>query len=400
MSKSASPTPFHPWSALSRMSLSVIALVMLASCGQAPVAAGAQAGMQPVVGVQTVQSQAVVLASSKPARISPAEVAQVRPQVSGLILKRLFEEGHQVQAGDSLYQIDPAPFQAALAQAQASLARAEAELANQQAKLKRYQALRQSGAVSQQEYDQTVASQLQAKADVKTAQAQLQTATLNLQYSQVRAPITGKISRSLVTVGALVNANQTDALATITQLDPIYADFQLSSRELASLKLRQQSGALQQTASAKQVQLIDELGQRWPTAGELLFTEVQVDPSTGTVVLRAKFANPEGKLLPGAFVQVQFTEGQQADAILVPQHAVSRNSKGEPVVYVVNAEQKVEQRTLTVNRSVDHQWLVESGLQAGDQLIIDGVQRIRPGMAVHAEPIAAHTTSASVTGAQ
>lgn len=380
----------------SRRWLTLIAAAVVAACGgnaAEPAAAGAPAAAQ--VGVAPLATQAITITSSKPARLTASAVAQVRPQVSGIIEQRLFTEGSWVKAGQALYQIDPAPFAAKLAQADAALARANANLANQTAKLQRYSQLRQSKAVSQQEFDEVNAALLSAKADVKTAQAQQKTAALDLQYSQVKAPISGFISKSNVTVGALVSANQADALASITQLDPIYADFSLSSRELAELKARQQRGELQNTSNNQQVSFTDETGQAHGN-GQLLFNEVQVDSNTGSVTLRAQFANPQGSLLPGAFGQVEFVEGANPQALLVPQFAISRNPKGEATALVVTKENQVAQRVLQIDRAVQGQWLVQGGFVDGDQLIVEGLQKVRPGMPAQAVP-ASSSGAAAVT---
>lgn len=376
-----------------RIWLTVVAAAVLAACGgNAAEPAAASAPAQ--VGVMPLTTQAITISAEKPARLSASAVAQVRPQVSGIIQQRLFTEGALVQRGQPLYQIDPAPFSVKLAQADAALARAQANLANQTAKLKRYQQLRQSKAVSQQEFDEVNAALLSAKADVKTAQAQQQSATLDMQYSQVKAPITGYISKSTITVGALVSANQAEPLASITQLDPIYADFNLSSRELAQLSARQQRGELQGKSDAQPVQFTDETGQPY-AQGQLLFHEVQVDSNTGSVTLRAQFANPQGQLLPGAFGQIEFVEGHNPSALLVPQFAISRNTKGEPTALVVSKENVVAQRVLQIDRAVQGQWLVQSGFVDGDQLIIEGLQKVRPGMPAQAVPAGAAPVAAA-----
>lgn len=386
----------------SRWLLSLSAAAVFTACGQGTAQQTPQAQGAMPVGVVALQLKPVTVTSQKPAKLSAAEVAQVRPQVSGIIERRLFTEGALVKAGEPLYQIVAAPFVAKVAQAEAALARAQADLAKQTSKQQRYLTLKQHKAVSQQEFDDANAALLQAKADVKTAQAQLTTAQLDLQYSQVKAPISGVIGKSNVTAGALVSSNQADALATITQLDPIYADFSLSSRELAELKARQRSGELQQTAAQHSVSFTDETG-HINGNGTLLFNEVQVDASTGSVLLRAKFSNADGQLLPGAFGQVEFVEGSSSSALLVPQFAVSRNAKGEPTAMVVSKDSTVAQRILKVSRAVQGQWWVQAGFVDGDVLIVEGLQKVRPGMPVQAVPAAsansAATTAASSNGA-
>lgn len=382
----------------SRRFLSLCAAAVLVGCGQGTAQHAPQAAAAMPVGVQALQPTAVTITSQKPAKLVAAEVAQVRPQVSGIIERRLFTEGAMVKAGEPLYRIDPAPFAANLAQAEAALARANADLAKQTSRQQRYLTLKQQKAVSQQEFDDVNAALLQAKADVQTAQAQLTKAQLDLQYSQVKAPISGIIGKSNVTAGALVSSNQAEALATITQLQPIYADFSLSSRELAELKARLRNGELQQADAEQRVSFTDETGQRF-SDGRLLFNEVQVDATTGSVTLRASFANSDGLLLPGAFGRIEFVEGSSANALLVPQFAVSRNAKGEPTALVVANDQTVAQRVLQVSRAVQGQWWVQQGFVDGDQLIVEGLQKVRPGMPVKAVPAAQGNASATSQGA-
>lgn len=382
----------------SRRFLSLCAAAVLVGCGQGTAQQAPQAAAAMPVGVQALQPTAVTITSQKPAKLVAAEVAQVRPQVSGIIERRLFTEGAMVKAGEPLYRIDPAPFAANLAQAEAALARANADLAKQTSRQQRYLTLKQQKAVSQQEFDDVNAALLQAKADVQTAQAQLTKAQLDLQYSQVKAPISGIIGKSNVTAGALVSSNQAEALATITQLQPIYADFSLSSRELAELKARLRNGELQQADAEQRVSFTDETGQRF-SDGRLLFNEVQVDATTGSVTLRASFANSDGLLLPGAFGRIEFVEGSSANALLVPQFAVSRNAKGEPTALVVANDQTVAQRVLQVSRAVQGQWWVQQGFVDGDQLIVEGLQKVRPGMPVKAVPAAQGNANATSQGA-
>ena len=382
----------------SRRFLSLCAAAVLVGCGQGTAQHAPQAAAAMPVGVQALQPTAVTITSQKPAKLVAAEVAQVRPQVSGIIERRLFTEGAMVKAGEPLYRIDPAPFAANLAQAEAALARANADLAKQTSRQQRYLTLNQQKAVSQQEFDDVNAALLQAKADVQTAQAQLTKAQLDLQYSQVKAPISGIIGKSNVTAGALVSSNQAEALATITQLQPIYADFSLSSRELAELKARLRNGELQQADAEQRVSFTDETGQRF-SDGRLLFNEVQVDATTGSVTLRASFANSDGLLLPGAFGRIEFVEGSSANALLVPQFAVSRNAKGEPTALVVANDQTVAQRVLQVSRAVQGQWWVQQGFVDGDQLIVEGLQKVRPGMPVKAVPAAQGNANATSQGA-
>lgn len=359
--------------------------LLLTGCGQAN-SNNQPAAPAPQVGVVTLQSQTVTLSRELPGRVQAAQIAQIRPQVSGIILARQFTEGGQVQAGDTLYQIDPAPFAAALQSAKAAQARAKASVASSSAKANRYRELLKTKAVSQQEYDEAQAAALQASADLLTAQAQINTAQINLNYSKVLAPISGQIGKSSVTTGALVTAGQADSLATVTSLDPIFVDITQSSSELLSLKQALSSGALKQAATTVQLTLED--GSRYPHSGTLQFSEVTVNPDTGTVTLRASFPNPQQLLLPGMYVRATVAEGEQPNAILAPQQGVSRNAKGEATALVVSKEGLVEPRVLQTNRTIGSNWLVTGGLHAGEQLIVEGLQKIRPGVPVQVVPAA------------
>lgn len=359
--------------------------LLLTGCGQAN-SNNQPAAPAPQVGVVTLQSQTVTLSRELPGRVQAAQIAQIRPQVSGIILARQFTEGGQVQAGDTLYQIDPAPFAAALQSAKAAEARAKASVASSSAKANRYRELLKTKAVSQQEYDEAQAAALQASADLLTAQAQINTAQINLNYSKVLAPISGQIGKSSVTTGALVTAGQADSLATVTSLDPIFVDITQSSSELLSLKQALSSGALNQAATTVQLTLED--GSRYPHSGTLQFSEVTVNPDTGTVTLRASFPNPQQLLLPGMYVRATVAEGEQPNAILAPQQGVSRNAKGEATALVVSKDGLVEPRVLQTDRTIGSNWLVTGGLHAGEQLIVEGVQKIRPGVPVQVVPAA------------
>jgi membrane fusion protein (multidrug efflux system) len=341
----------------------------------------------PEVSVLTVQSQAVTLTTELSGRTSPWQVAEVRPQVAGIIQKRLFTEGAEVKAGQVLFQIDPASYQATLASAKAMLARAEANLLPAQLRAGRYQELLESKAISQQDHDDAQAAVKQAEADVAAARAAVENARINVQYTSIDAPISGRIGRSTVTAGALVTANQTEALATIQQLDPIFVDVTRSSSEILQLKRQLAAKTLQtDAAGAARVKLILEDGTPYPLTGTLKFSEVSVDPGTGSVTLRTLFPNPEQLLLPGMFVRAVLEEGSNASALLVPQRAVTRNPVGKPMVFVVGAEEKVEARTIKVLRTVGDDWLVEEGLNPGDRVILEGIQRARPGTVVKAVP--------------
>ena len=363
----------------------LVGSVALSGCDQVAEQPKASAPAATPVGVVTLNSQAITLKKELPGRVSAFQIAEIRPQVSGIVQSRLFEEGTQVEKGQALYQINPDIFEAELAASKAAVARAEASIASSKSKASRYKELLAIKAVSQQDFDEADAASKQASAELLTAQAQLKSAQINLDYSHVSSPISGQISKSSVTVGALVSAAQTSALATVTQLDPIYVDLTQSSNELTKLKRALASGALGVDSTTQtDVELIMEDGSVYPHKGTLQFSEVTVDPSTGSVTLRAKFPNPEKLLLPGMYVRAEVVEGVKSDAILAPQRGVSRNTKGEPTAMVVSKNNTVESRVLKVERTLGANWLVSEGLADGDQLIVEGLQKIRPGAPVTA----------------
>ncbi|MFQ3218355.1 MAG: membrane fusion protein (multidrug efflux system) [Paraglaciecola sp.] len=364
--------------------LALASSVALTGCGQDQVSAAPAVQTMPV-GVITLKSQTVTLTKELPGRIVASKIAEIRPQVDGILQSRLFTEGAEVKAGQILYQIDPASFEANVASGKAAVAKAQASIASHKAKTSRYTQLLKIKAVSQQDFDEADAAYKEAQADLLTAQAQLKTAQINLDYSQVSAPISGQISKSAVTVGALVSANQDTALATVTQLDTIYVDLVQSSAQLMQLKQALASGAITADAAAQtEVALKLEDGSVYSHKGTLQFSEVTVDPSTGSVTLRAQFANPEKLLLPGMYVRAVIIEGIKSHAILAPQRGISRNNKGEATAMVINEDGKVENRVLQAGRTIGSNWLIEKGLSAGDQLIVEGLQKIRPGAAVQA----------------
>lgn len=363
----------------------LVGSVALSGCDQVAEHPKASAPAATPVGVVTLNSQAITLKKELPGRVSAFQIAEIRPQVSGIVQSRLFEEGTQVEKGQALYQINPDIFEAELAASKAAVARAEASIASSKSKASRYKELLAIKAVSQQDFDEADAASKQASAELLTAQAQLKSAQINLDYSHVSSPISGQISKSSVTVGALVSAGQTSALATVTQLDPIYVDLTQSSNELTKLKRALASGDLGVDSTTQtDVELIMEDGSVYPHKGTLQFSEVTVDPSTGSVTLRAKFPNPEKLLLPGMYVRAEVVEGVKSDAILAPQRGVSRNTKGEPTAMVVSKNNTVESRVLKVERTLGANWLVSEGLADGDQLIVEGLQKIRPGAPVTA----------------
>lgn len=347
--------------------VSAVALAtLLSGCKKEEAAPAAQA---PLVGVVTIQPQAFTLTSELPGRTSAYRVAEVRPQVNGIILKRLFKEGSDVKEGQQLYQIDPAVYEANLANAQANL-QATRSLAE------RYKQLIDEQAVSKQEYDDANAKRLQAEASLKSAQ-------IDLRYTKVLAPISGRIGRSSVTEGALVSNGQSNAMATIQQLDPIYVDVTQSTAELLKLRRDLEGGQLQKAGNnAAKVQLVLEDGSLFKQEGRLEFSEVAVDETTGSVTLRAIFPNPEHTLLPGMFVHARLQAGVNSNAILAPQQGVTRDLKGAPTALVVNQENKVELRQLKASRTLGSDWLIEEGLNPGDRLITEGLQYVRPGVEV------------------
>jgi membrane fusion protein (multidrug efflux system) len=338
----------------------------------------------PEVAVLTLRSQPVVIVTELPARTTAFRVAEVRPQVNGVILKRLFVEGSSVKAGQQLYQIDPAPFQASYESAQASLQHAQAAATSSRLLAQRYKPLSEARAVSQQDYDNAVASQDQAAADVASAKAALETARINLAYTKMFAPISGRTGRSSVTEGALVGANQTAALVVIQQLDPIYVDATQASAVLLRLQRAFAEGQLKRAGDTQaEAKLILEDNSPYPQTGKLQFTEVTVDPGTGSVTLRAVFPNPQSTLLPGMFVRERLEEGVNETGLLVPQRAVGHNARGEATVTVVGDDNKASVRIVKTERAVGDQWLVSEGVAPGEKVIVIGIQSVRPGALVH-----------------
>lgn len=327
----------------------------------------------PKVGIVTLEAKPFTLISELPGRTTAYRVAEVRPQVSGIIQKRLFTEGSEVKAGQQLYQIDPATYQA-------TLKSAEARLLSASTLAKRYKLLVEEKAVSQQQYDDANAARLQAEAAVEQAR-------IDVKYTKVLAPIDGRIGRSRITEGALVSNGQAQELAVIQQLDPIYVDVTQSANDLLRLRSDLAEGRLEKSGdNSAQVSLRLEDGSAYPHQGTLEFSEVSVEASTGTVTLRAVFPNPDGILLPGMFVQASLASGVNQQAILAPQQGVSRNSKGQPIAMVLNADNQVESRLLKAERTVGNHWLINEGLNAGDRLITEGLQWIQPGVTVDPYP--------------
>lgn len=354
--------------------------LLLTSCKRASAPA---APVAPEVATIVVAPQQAVLTTELPGRTSAYRVAEVRPQVNGLIQKRLFTEGTEVIAGQELYQIDPSQYQATFASAKAALSRAEANLPAVRARAGRFEGLVADKAVSAQNYDDAAAALLQAEADVAYYAATVENARINLGYAKITSPISGRIGRSTVTDGAIVTAYQPVALAMIQQLDPIYVDVPQSTTELLRLARRLEEKQLTKGGEgANRVLLLMDDGSKYPLEGTLQFRDVEVDPSTASVTLRAVFPNPNGVLLPGMFVRAVVQEGFNSQTIMVPQQAVMRDTKGQPVALVVTGDKKIEQRLLSLDRAIGSQWLVSSGLAAGDHLVVEGVQKIRPGVPV------------------
>ena len=362
--------------------------LMLTTCGKQQ-GGGPQGGV-PEVSVVTMQPERVTIITELPGRTSAYLVAEVRPQVSGIIQKRFFTEGSDVKAGELLYQIDPATYEAAYAGSKAALARAEANVISIRNRVDRYKELVTINAVSQQEYDDVTAALKQAEADIEANKAAAETSRINLAYTRVTASITGRTGKSNVTVGALVTANQPTPLTVIQQLDPIYVDATQSSANLLNLKRNLAAGRIKGgSPDQARVKLLLEDGTPFPLEGSLKFSDVTVDPSTGSFVLRVVFPNPKHMLLPGMYARALVQEGVMDNAILAPQQGISRDPKGNPVALIVDAEGKVQQRIITVDRAMGDKWLVSSGLGAGDQLIVEGIQKVRPGVSVKAVPFEA-----------
>ncbi|MEX1199422.1 MAG: efflux RND transporter periplasmic adaptor subunit [Methylophaga sp.] len=360
----------------------LLSSLLLTACGNdgQPEAQAANPQSPPKMAVEIVQlaAQPVELQTELPARTTATRMAEVRPQVAGIIEKRLFTEGASVKAGEHLYQIEAAPYQAEVNNAQASLQRARADLKVTERREQRYKNLLDDNAVSQQEYDEALAAFEQAQAEIAVRQAALDSALINLRFTTVNAPIDGQVGISHVTEGALVSASQQNPLATIHQLDPIYVDISQASKEILRLRRQLMSGRVNGDAAPK-VRLKLEDGSEYQHVGELQFSEVNVNENTGSIVMRASFPNPEGLLLPGMYARAEVNEGRIDDAILVPQKAVMFDREGRATVMLVNGENKVEQRQITVQRDIGNYWLTSDGLQAGDKVIVEGLQKIAVG---------------------
>jgi membrane fusion protein (multidrug efflux system) len=369
--------------------LLVFVAAILAGCGKEDEQKQAGPAPKPEVEVVVLHAQPVSLTTELSGRTTAFRIAEVRPQVSGVLLKRLFTEGDEVKEGQQLYQIDPAYYQASLASAQASRLHAEASVAVAQATVDRYRPLVSAAAVSRQDLDNAVATLKQGQADVASAQAAIKTAEINLAYTKVVSPISGRTGRSSVTEGALVTANQTASLVTVTQLDPIYVDVTQPSSTILRLRRELAAGQIKSAGDNQAaVELTLEDDTSYEQQGKLQFSEVTVDQGTGSVTLRALFPNDQGVLLPGMFVRATLEEGIRQDGILAPQQGVTHNERGEPTALVVGPDGKVELRVLTTDRAIGEKWLVTKGLNDGDRLIVKGVQLARPGGEVAAKEVA------------
>lgn len=366
--------------------IGIFAFVSLTGCGKQPgrPEGGPPGGMPPQeVAVVTLAQQRAEVVTELPGRTAAYRIAEVRPQVSGIILKRMFTEGTEVQMGEQLYQINPATYQAAYDSANAAVAKAQAAKNVAELLLNRRKKLAASKVISQQDYDDSFAVLRQAEADIAQRNAALEEARINLEYTKVLSPISGFIGRSAVTEGALVTSGQAGALATVQQLDPIYVDITQSSGQLLRLRRELASGRLKNApAHEASTRLVFEDGTQYPESGTLQFSEVSVDPGTDSVTLRAVFPNPRRELLPGMFVRAMVSEGVNEQAILAPQKGVTRNVRGEPTAFVVGEGNKIELRVLKTDRAIGDKWLVTDGLKPGDRLVVEGLQKIGPGAEV------------------
>ncbi len=370
-------------SGIVRLGAVVSVLALLTACAKKP--APPPQG-PPQVGYVTIKAEPVTRTTELPGRTAPTLSSDVRPQVNGIIKARLFTEGGDVTAGQVLYQIDPAPYQAALDQAKGTLANGQANLTTTRLQADRYADLVKINAVSKQDNDNAQASYRQALATVQSDQAAVESAAINLGYTKVRAPISGRIGRSAVTPGALATAEQTTALATIQALNPVYVDVTQSADALLKLRQALSGGQLDRAPSSAQVKLVLSDGTPYPQVGVLKFSEVTVDQSTGSVTLRAVFPNPNTVLLPGMFVRAELNEGVYQNGILAPQQGVSHDPKGAATAFVIGADGKAQPRTLKTAEAIGDKWLVTEGLKPGDKLIVEGLLKVQPGMAVHAVP--------------
>lgn len=373
------------WRSLHYSFLSIAAAVLLAACGPKPGASVAAAAPPPEVGVVVATKGSVGVLTELPGRTEASRIAQVRARATGIVQRRLFNEGSDVKAGQPLFRIDDAPYRATLASAQAAQARAEANLMQTRAQAERYKPLAEANAVSQQEYIAAQAAFKQAEADVASAKAAVQTAQINLGYAAVNSPISGRIGRALVTEGALVGQGEATQLAVVQQIDPLYVNFTQSAAEVLRLRAAIASGRYQAANGSVPVTVVLEEGGVPPQRGKLLFSDLTVDPSSDQITLRAELPNPKGTLLPGLYVRVRLEQAQVSSAILLPQQAVQRGGAGDTVM-VVDADGKVASRPVKVSMGQNRQWVVLDGLAGGEQVVVDGFQKIRPNAPVKPVP--------------
>lgn len=366
--------------------------LLLSACGKKETKPSAPPPAE--VSIVTVVSERVNRATELPGRINPMREAQVRARATGILLKRLFEEGSNVKQGQVLFEVDPMPLQASLKSAKASMAKTEATLKESKANVDRYKELVKINAISKQVYDQAEATLGQNEAELLATKAAVQTAELNLGYAQVVAPISGRIGKALVTEGALVSATEATQLAVIRQLDPVYFDFTQSSTEVLRLKRAMENGSLQSVSpGGARVTLILEDGTVYQHAGKLLFSDISVDPTTGMITLRAEVPNPENLLMPGMFARAQIVEGVNTNALTIPQRTIARGAAGASTVLVVNDENKVEPRTIEIDRTVGSKVVVAKGLKVGERIIVEGSQKAPPGSVVRPVPFTDSVTT-------
>lgn len=372
-----------------RSSLLLVAVALFAgACSEEKKPANAAAQQPPItLGTIAAVAEDVPVTNNLPGRIAPTRIAEVRPRVQGIVVERVFQQGSHVKEGDVLYRIDPAPFRVRVASAEATLKRAQAAQLQARQQSDRIVELRERNVASAQQQETAVAQLAQADADVAAAEAGLATAKLDLQYSEVRAPISGRIGRALITEGALVGTGASDILATIQQLDPVYADFTQSAGELLALRRALKVGALSGAdAGAANVELFFDNGERYRHRGQLLFSEATVDATTGQVTLRGQFPNPDGDLLPGMYVRVVIEQGVQANSIAVPQQAVQRDGAGQAQLQILKDDGTLELRPVRAGRVLGTRQVIDDGLKPGEQVVVEGFQKIRPGARFKGEP--------------
>ncbi|MGZ3253220.1 MAG: efflux RND transporter periplasmic adaptor subunit [Burkholderiaceae bacterium] len=357
----------------------------ITACGDKAASAAAGSPPPPEVSVITIAPERITLMTELPGRLEATRIAQVRARVPGIVLKRTFEEGREVKAGELLFQIDPTPFQSTYNSAQAAHAKAEANLAQANLKVERYKPLVETNAISKQEYDDALTAQKQTAADVAAAQATKVNARLNLTYASVTAPISGQIGRALVTEGALVGQGEATPLALIQQIDPIYVNLSQSSADVLRLRRSIASGQLKGTSDQFKISLVTEDGRVYPQTGKLLFSDMSVDESSGSIMMRASFPNPDRTLLPGTYVRARLDQAVNEHAITVPQQAVIRGTDGASVL-LVDKDGKVASQPVQADTVQDGKWVISKGLKAGDQIIVEGFQKAKPGATV--KPVA------------